>query len=53
MTKTELIKDPQVYFNYLKFDDINVFYFRFVSDEVIEVHCLLFQRPHFFGNLYV
>ncbi|XP_028405262.1 uncharacterized protein LOC114527769 [Dendronephthya gigantea] len=38
MTKVELIKDPQVYFDYLTSDEINVLNVNFVSDEVIEIH---------------
>ena len=38
MTKVELIKDPQVFFDYLTSDEINVLDARFVSDEMIEIH---------------
>ena len=40
MTKvmTKLIKDPQVFFDYLTSDEINVLDARFVSDEMIEIH---------------
>ena len=38
MTKVELIKDPQVFFDYLTSDEINVLNARFVSDELIEIH---------------
>ena len=38
MTKIELIKDPQVYIDYLTSDEINVLDARFVSDEMIEIH---------------
>ena len=38
MTKVELIKDPQVYYDYLSSDEINVCDVRFVSDEMIEIH---------------
>ena len=38
MTKLELIKDPQVFFDYLTSDEINVLDARFVSDEIIEIH---------------
>ena len=38
MTKTELIKDPQTYFDYLSSDEINVCDVRFVSEEMIEIH---------------
>ena len=34
----ELIKDPQVFFDYLTSDEINVLDARFVSDEMIEIH---------------
>jgi hypothetical protein len=37
MTKVELIKDPQVYFDYLSSDEINVLDVRFVSDEMVEL----------------
>ena len=38
MTKVELVKDPQVYFDFLTSDEINVLNANFVSDEVIEIH---------------
>ena len=38
MKKVELIKDPQVFFDYLTSDEINVLDARFVSDEMIEIH---------------
>ena len=38
MTKVEMITDPQVYFDYLTSDEINVLEARFVSDEMIEIH---------------
>ena len=38
MTKVEMITDPQVYFDYLTSDEINVLDARFVSDEMIEIH---------------
>ena len=38
MTKVELIKDPQVFFDSLTSDEINVLDARFVSDEMIEIH---------------
>ena len=38
MTKIELIKDPQVFFEYLTSDEINVLDARFVSVEMIEIH---------------
>ena len=38
MTKVELIKDPQIFFDYLTSDEINVLDARFVSDEMIEIH---------------
>ena len=38
MTKVELINDPQVFFDYLTSDEINVLDARFVSDEMIEIH---------------
>ena len=38
MTKVELIKDLQVYFDYLTSDKINMLDARFVSDEMIEIH---------------
>ena len=37
MAKVELIKDPQVYFDYLTSDEINVLDVRFVSDEMVEL----------------
>ncbi|CAB3994981.1 uncharacterized transposon-derived [Paramuricea clavata] len=37
MAKVELIKDPQVYFDYLSLDEINVLVVRFVSDEMVEL----------------
>ena len=37
MAKVELIKDPQVYFDYLSSDEINVLDVRFVSDEMVEL----------------
>ena len=37
MSKTELISDPQVYFDYLSSDAINVLDARLVSDETIEI----------------
>jgi hypothetical protein len=37
MAKVELIKDPQVYFDYLSSDEINVIDGRFVSDEMVEL----------------
>jgi hypothetical protein len=37
MVKVELIKDPQVYFDYLSSDEINVLDVRFVSDEMVEL----------------
>ena len=39
MTKVELIKDPHVFFDYLTSDEINMLHARFVSDEMIEIHC--------------
>ena len=38
MTKVELVKDPQVYFDSLTSNEINVLNANFVSDEVIEIH---------------
>ncbi|XP_028412509.1 uncharacterized protein LOC114535345 [Dendronephthya gigantea] len=38
MSKVELIADPQVYFDYLTSDEINVLDANFVNDEVIEIH---------------
>ena len=38
MTKVELMKDPQVFFDYLTSDEINVLGARFVSDEMMEIH---------------
>ena len=38
MTKVEMITDPQLYFDYLTSDEINVLDARFVSDEMIEIH---------------
>jgi hypothetical protein len=37
MAKVEPIKDPQVYFDYLTSDEINVLDVRFVSDEMVEL----------------
>ena len=37
ITKVEIITDPQVYFDYLTSDKINVLDARFVSDEIIEI----------------
>ena len=36
--KAEIITDPQVYFDYLTSDKINVLDTRFVIDEMIEIH---------------
>ena len=38
VTKVELIKDPQVFFDYLMSDEINMLDARFVSGEIIEIH---------------
>jgi hypothetical protein len=38
MAKVELIKDPQVYFDYLSSDEINVLDARFVINEMVELH---------------
>ena len=38
MVKTEQIQDPQVYFDYLTSDEINVLDVDLVSDETIEIH---------------
>jgi hypothetical protein len=37
MVKTEQIQDPQVYFDYLTSDEINVLDVDLVSDETIEI----------------
>ena len=37
MAKVELVKDPQVYFDYLSSDEINVLDVRFVSDKMVEL----------------
>ncbi len=37
MAKTELIKEPQTYFDYLSSDEINVLNVNFVNDEMIEI----------------
>ena len=39
MVKTEQIQDPQVYFDYLTSDEINVLDVDLVSDETIEIRC--------------
>ena len=38
MTKTELIKDSQVYFDYLSSDKINVCNILLAGEEMIDVH---------------
>lgn len=38
MTMVDLIKDPQVYFEYRSSDEINVLDARFVSHQMIEIY---------------
>ena len=38
MTKVELISDPQIYFDYLSSDCINVLDVNLVSDHTVELH---------------
>ena len=37
MANTELIKEPQTFFDYLSSDEINVLNVNFVNDEMIEI----------------
>ena len=38
MTKVELISDPEIYFDYLSSDSINVLDVNLISDDVVELH---------------
>ena len=38
MTKVELISDPQIYFDYLASDSIDVLDVNLISDDVVELH---------------